>query len=126
MELERLNLKRNCAAILEEEGVVYQGKILQREAYAYGRWYSRFAVVSKNTMFMFVEEGGACICALPLLGGKVDKYPLNCDRSVRTPEGSFGVLCALSNVAFDAGSTEEKNKWISALEGSIRPVTIGR
>jgi hypothetical protein len=126
MEMDRLNLKRNVATIMENEGVIFQGKILQREAYSYGRWYSRYAVVSKNNVFVFVEEGGACICAIPLVGGKVDKYPLNADRNIRTPDGSFGVLCALSHMAFDAGSTEEKNKWISAIEGTLTVITVGR
>ena len=119
MEMARLDSKRNAATLVVEDEAVFKGKILQREAYAYGRWYQRFAVVSKNDFFVFVEEGGACICALPLKGGKVDKYPLNCDRELRTPEGSFGVLCALSHVAFDAGSEREKVKWISAVESSI-------
>jgi len=126
MEMDRLNLKRNAAGIIEREGVVFAGGILQREAYAYGRWYSRYAVVSKDNVFVFTEEGGNCICALPLLGGKVDKYPLNCDRDVKTPDGSFGVVCALSHMAFDAGSTVEKDTWIAAVESSITKITVGR
>ena len=40
------------AEMVEADGVVCSGEILQREAYSYGRWHSRWACISGNTMFI--------------------------------------------------------------------------
>lgn len=86
------------AEMVEADGVVCSGEILQREAYSYGRWHSRWACISGNTMFICMEEGGAVTCALPLKGGHIDKYPVNCNRDegikeVRVVGGVRGEGC---------------------------------
>ena len=91
-------MKRNMAEMVEADGVVCSGEILQREAYSYGRWHSRWACISGNTMFICMEEGGAVTCALPLKGGHIDKYPVNCNRDegikeVRVVGGVRGEGC---------------------------------
>ena len=124
MELQRLQLKGSAEQVMEEDGVICSGEILEREAYSYGRWYSRWAAVTSTAMFVFVEEGGRCFCAIPLKGAHLDKYIVNANREERTLEGSFGMLCALSHIAFDAGGRREE--WIKAIGENIRTITIGR
>ncbi|GMH64314.1 hypothetical protein TrST_g3638 [Triparma strigata] len=128
MELERLNLKRGLAQKLEEEGVevAFEGGILQREAYSFGRWMQRFAMIVDGVFYILMEQGGAVVSALPLKGGNVDKYPVNVDREDGIKAGQFGVLCALAHLSLDAGSEANKNAWLEALKGSIQTITIGR
>ncbi|GMI04184.1 hypothetical protein TrRE_jg10341 [Triparma retinervis] len=124
MELQRLQLKGAAAQIMESEGVTCSGEILQREAYSYGRWYKRWAAITETALFIFMEEGGQCFCAIPLRGAHLDKYIVNANRDEKMLDGSFGVLCALSHVAFDA--KDRKEEWIKAIEEGITTITIGR
>ena len=126
MEMERLNLKRNVQKSIETNGFSYAGPLLQREAYAYGRWYSRYALVTKNTFHVFLEEGGQCILSIPLKGAKVDNNPLNILPTTSVSQGAFGVLSALSQCAYDAGDAANKQAWTSAINGGIITITIGK
>ena len=126
LEMERLNLKRNVYAKLESDEVTFSGNILLREAYAYGRWYSRYALVSKNAFYVFLEEGGTCILAIPLKGAKVENTPVNIIAGETGGQGCFGLLCALSHVAFDAGDLTSKQAWTNAIDEEIITITIGK